>query len=153
MKRLHGLLLLGLLAVGLVVSGCGSGGGKITGSVKLDGKPLTDAEVQFTPAEDQALGANFAVTDSDGKFEVQRHPKTGLTLKPGKYHVFVTKWVKKRDGSLPSKEEAEDLRAAGMLRNVVPPKYAPNPEADRPPLLNVEIKGGDQELPPFDLKK
>src|SRR5262249_18415555 len=154
MTRSHGLLLLGLVAAGLSAFGCGGPkGGKITGSVTLDGKALADADVQFLPAEEKKdLDLASAFTGSDGKFEVAPHPKTGATLKPGKYNVYVTKWVNKKDGSLPGKEEAENLRAAGLLKNAIPPKYAPNPESDRGALLKVEIKGGDQELPPFELK-
>jgi hypothetical protein len=138
-------------ALALLPAGCGGKGGKVTGSVTLDGRPLADAQVQFVPADDPSLPSASAMTSADGGFEVRPHPQTGVTLRPGRYHVFVSKHVQ-RDGTVPSGEEAEMLRAGGTLRNALPARYSNQPESDHGPVLTAEIKGGDQELAPFALQ-
>lgn len=151
--RASGLLLVSCAALGLALCGCGgSRGGKVTGTVLHDGKALADADVQFVPADDPKLGTNGAVTGPDGKFQVKPDARTGKTLAPGKYHVYVTKYVQK-DGTVPKGEDADQLRSSGQLRNVVHERYNYDPESDRGPAITVEIKGGDQELAPFQLKK
>src|SRR5438552_13075639 len=58
-------------AAGAMACGCSdSGAGRVTGSVKLDGKPVADAEVRFCPAEDPNSAGNSARTGSDGTFEL-----------------------------------------------------------------------------------
>lgn len=153
-KHATRILALALAATGLLLSGCGGAkAAKITGLVKLDGKPVDGADVHFVPAQDASLPASGATTGPDGRFEVPPHPTTGETLKPGKYHVFVTKWVERRTRSAPPREEAENLRAAGMLVNILPARYAPpEPESDRAPVLTREITGGDQEVAVLELK-
>lgn len=67
-----------LLIMIFVICGCGnqemvdeSQSVEITGVVKLDGKPLTDAQVSFLPADGDALvGTAMTMTDSQGKYTV-----------------------------------------------------------------------------------
>jgi len=133
----------------MVIAGCGSGSaGKITGSVTLDGKPLTKATLSFAPADKNTKGNNVAETDEEGNFEVKPFPKTGVTLTPGKYNVFITKLVD-QDGNVPP--PPDDPAAPGRLKglkNFVPRKYGP----EASPLLKAEIKPGDNQLPVFELK-
>jgi hypothetical protein len=148
MKRVCVFTLLGFAFVCLALTGCSGGGGAaVTGSVTLDGQPVSDAEVSFEAFDrTQTLGADVVRTDSSGKFEVKPHPKKkGLT--PGKYAVYVSKWVNKQ-GTSPKPEDMEMEKAAGVLRNVLPFKYS-NREAG--PEVTVEIKAGKNELPPFAL--
>jgi len=67
-RRLLGLLLLGVTVAGL--SGCGQSSGpalgQVTGTVTLDGQPLPDAMVSFYP--DAGGRSAHGVTDSSGKF-------------------------------------------------------------------------------------
>ncbi len=129
----------------VLAAGCsGKGDGpKITGVVMLDNQPLAEARLQFVPMADRALGVAGATTDAQGRFEIKPHPTTGATLKPGSYHVFVTKLVQK-DGTPASGEDAAMLEASGVLRNLVPRKYS---DPELPPQLKVEIKEGDNQLP------
>ncbi|MEZ6055786.1 MAG: carboxypeptidase-like regulatory domain-containing protein [Planctomycetaceae bacterium] len=61
-----------VVAIGAVVSGCGGGGaevpplGIVSGVVKVDGKPIEGARVEFIP---EAGGRpSSGVTDQDGKY-------------------------------------------------------------------------------------
>lgn len=137
------------LVVLILVSGCSGGApSKITGRVTLDRQPLADAQVQFFPRMAGAkLSVNGARTDAQGRFEIRPHPKTGVTLRPGVYGVFITKHVG-RDGTAPSEEDRAMLEAAGQLKNLVPARYS-DPEAA--PLIQIEIKEGQNDLAPFEL--
>jgi hypothetical protein len=129
---------------GLFLSGCSGGGGsgaRVKGSVNLDGKPLAGAKIDFVASE----GGGTIVTDDQGKFEFKGG--TFDTLKPGKYQVFVTKFVDKA-GKVTAPEEVEQLVAAGLAKNLVPAKYG-----DRQiPSLEVDVKAGQAEIPPIELK-
>jgi len=141
-------LSLGLLFVAsLVVAGCSGSAGKITGSVTLDGQPLTQAMLSFAPADKTTKGNNVAETDEEGNFEVKPNPKTRVTLPPGKYNVFITKLVDK-EGNVPPPPEDPALPGIHKgLKNMVPRKYAPGSS----PVLEVVIKPGDNQLPAFEL--
>jgi hypothetical protein len=131
---------------GLVVCGCSSAnpGGKVTGSVRLDGKALPDAELTFF-LKGEAAATNVAVTDAEGNFQV-KPDKAKRTLPPGNYTVTVHKYAQK-DGKSPPPEERNLLRASGALHNVLPERYNSPTKSQ----LNAEVKPGDNALPPFEL--
>jgi hypothetical protein len=134
--------------VALVICGCsGNGVGKVTGSVTLDGKPVADAEVAFSPKDDPKLAGSSAKTRADGSFELPPDPRSGRMLEAGNYLVLITKFVQK-NGSVPSAEDAGMLLAAGALKNSLPAEYG---EAQKSP-FKIEIKRGANALPPFELK-
>jgi hypothetical protein len=60
---------LGLLLVLLVVAGCGSGRGKVSGRVLFQGEPLPGGSVYFRPADPRhnAVGAQL---DEEGRYQV-----------------------------------------------------------------------------------
>lgn len=60
---------LGWLFVVLAAAGCGSGQGKVTGQVLLDGKPVTGGIVTFQPADSRARAVTTTM-DADGNFDV-----------------------------------------------------------------------------------
>jgi hypothetical protein len=132
---------------GLGACGCSSAdrGGKVSGSVRLDGQPLADAEVSFVP-KGQGAATNRAVTDAQGSFQV-KPDKARRTLPPGTYNVFIRKYAQK-DGKSPSPEERNLLLVSGKLRNIVPERYS----SIASPQLTAEIKPGDNALAPFELK-
>jgi hypothetical protein len=83
-----------ILAAGglLFLAGCGgSTFPSVTGTVTLDGQPLDGAVVVFSP-DGGAGGGQVAtgVTDSDGSFKMGTL-KLGDGVRPGKYHVTITK--------------------------------------------------------------
>jgi hypothetical protein len=73
----------------LLAAGCG-GGVKpvpVRGDVTLDGKPLAEAGVLFSPKEQGAVA--IGVTDAAGKFQLSTPNYDGAL--PGAYRVTVTK--------------------------------------------------------------
>jgi len=69
------------------LTGCGgSSAPTVTGTVTMDGQPLSNAQVTFTPAD----GGQTAIgkTDSSGKFELYRRDERGAPV--GSYEVRVT---------------------------------------------------------------
>jgi len=149
MKRVSAWLLV-LSAFGCVaLVGCGGSGATVTGVITLDGTPVPDAEVSIEPFDrTQGIGADVVRTDSAGKFEVKPHAKK-KGLSPGKYGIYVSKWVNKKTGQLPPPEEAEMEKAAGTLRNVLPYSYSNREEG---PKFTAEIKAGKNDLGTFDVK-
>jgi len=73
----------------LVVVGCGPGGpelGTVTGKVTLDGRPVTNGLVTFTP---QAKGgASVGKTDASGQYELLCLDRKGALI--GQHKVTVT---------------------------------------------------------------
>jgi hypothetical protein len=137
-----------MVAGGTMACGCSdSAAGRVAGSVKLDGKPVADAEVRFCPAENPNLAGNSARTGSDGTFELERHANTGKTLAAGHYVVLVSKMVQK-GGAAPPAEDAGMLLASGAVHNGLPAMYD---EFDKSP-FKVEISKGDNILRPFELR-
>ena len=138
--KLRGFLAFVYLACFCVIlAGCSGGGGsghRVKGQVLLDGKAVSDAHVVF-----EGDGGNTAVTNAEGKFEF-----TGATpfttLKPGKYRVMISKYVDIKTGNTPDKEDLEQLKAAGTIKNLVPAKYS-DLEMD---VLTADIKEGANDL-------
>jgi hypothetical protein len=80
---LAGLTLAGLTAL----CGCGgSGYHTVTGVVQLDGEPVPDVSVAFTPEDPSGEGAT-GFTDSSGRFRMKG--AVGSGVKPGKYKVTI----------------------------------------------------------------
>jgi hypothetical protein len=135
-----------LALVCCAAAGCSSGGGTVSGSVKLDGQPVASATVDFYLRERLAQLAASARTDQDGNF-VLRAPKGRPPLAPGSYVVTVRKLVDKK-GNVPNDEDYGQLDAAGLLVNKLPAKYG-DPAF---PNLTLEVKSGEKSLAPFELK-
>jgi len=120
----------------------------VTGTVTLDGAPLTNADVAIEPFDrEKGRGGDIVRTDANGKFVVESSPKKA-GLKPGKYAVYISKWVRK-DGTSPSAEDLEMEKAAGVLKLAVPPQYSNRAEAA---IFTLEVKTGKNEPVKFELK-
>jgi hypothetical protein len=140
-------LICGMAIVALGLPGCGGGGGTtVTGSVMLNGAPLAGADVSFAGDSQSKLGGFSTKTDGQGKFEIRSGTRPAV-IQPGTYRVMISKFVDKK-GQVPNQEDYEQLKAAGMLRDLVPRKYNDPAES----VLTAEIKAGANDLPPFDLK-
>lgn len=128
----------------LALLGCSKGGSgqSVSGVVTLDGTPLEDAEVVFDSQDrTKMIGGDTVKTDGQGKFEV-KPDKQKAGLKPGKFGVYVSKWVDKKTKKAPPAEDAEMQKASGTLMNIVPPKYSAR---DQPPLVTIEVKPGKND--------
>jgi len=109
----------------------------------MDGKPLDGATLEFFPADQASrIGGDTVKTDAQGNFTIAPDSRK-KGLEPGTYGVRVSKWVDKKTGKLPDPpEEAEMLKAANMLKNVVPSRYSDT--AFESP-IKVEIKPGKND--------
>lgn len=94
-----------ILSLAMVAAGClGCGGGApaeqlvtVSGTVKLDGKPLEGATLAFIPAKSKQVQPSWAYTDAEGKYSLKTaEGKTGVQL--GEYRIVVSKLVM-QDGS------------------------------------------------------
>src|SRR5262245_61830975 len=82
-------LRVGMVAVLLLVAGCGDGSGlvRVRGVVKLDGEPLAGATVVFVTQQPGGRDA-YGATDANGAFELTTlNPRDGAA--PGKYKVVI----------------------------------------------------------------
>src|SRR5262245_18533440 len=89
--RLIRLIFSGLVAgLALALASCaGEGFAPVTGTVRVDGKPVPRALVMFHPENPSSMNdtAATATTAEDGTFALSTGAKTGA--KPGKYIVTV----------------------------------------------------------------
>lgn len=128
----------------LLMAGCGGGGPKLKGKVLLDSQPLADAVLTFQGKE----GGGFGVTtDANGEFEMTPNSPGGQSVKPGEYRVSISKVVDPKGKAL-KPEDLGQIQASGKAKQLVPAKYSDPAQTT----LTATIKGGDNNLPPFDLK-
>ena len=97
MKKTSVLLVVSFLLIFPLILGCGGAKLKtvfVEGVITLDGKPLADAMVKFSPKDDGG-GATYAQgqTDSSGRYllTAMQGGGTGKGTTPGEYIVLVTK--------------------------------------------------------------
>lgn len=117
------------------LAGCGGGGddspetGEVTGTVTLDGQPLSEATITFNP---QGVRASTAVTDSSGKYDlIYIRDVKGAAI--GNHQVSISKKVQ------------PDGKVDGDGKETVPDKY------NTKTTLTAEVKAGKNEFD-FDLK-
>lgn len=136
-----------MLAVAVCLGGCGRGPtfASVEGVVRLDGKPLADAEVQFIP--DITQGATgppaSAYTDKDGRFRIAATDASGVVV--GQNRVCVND----ARAMMPGGGDAESgVPVPGQSppprRPRVPTVYA---DATRSPLGAIDIRPGSQSVP------
>lgn len=136
---------LGIAIVSIAFFGCSGGdAAKVTGTVTMEGQALADAEVSFEPWDiaKKGQGGDRTRTDAQGKF-VFTGDRKKFGIKPGKYKVYISKWVDKKTGEVPTPEDYEMKRAGNLLKNVVDQKYS-NSEID--PVLSADVKGSGDDF-------
>jgi hypothetical protein len=122
---------LGLLLTALLLTGCADSGppvGQVEGTITLDGKPLPNARVTFTPLFPEGSPA-YGETDQQGRYAMRyQTDRPGVLL--GKHRVEISTWeiLTNPDGS---KQRVPEL---------VPEKY--NNESE----LEVDVVKGRQTL-------
>ncbi len=131
----------------LCVCGCGRSSGPpkvqtipVTGTVKLDGQPLGNADVVFIPSE--GIGGFSARTKDDGTYQLE-----GLTggkaVCKGRCTVRISRMLKP-DGTAPNPDEPPAI--AGAVESL-PEKYS-SPNATE---LSADVPDGGGTFN-FDLK-
>ena len=98
------LMVIACCLVGVACVGCGPSGpplGTVSGTVTMDGKPLENALVTFTPVEPGR--GSTGVTDASGKYELAFIDGKGATV--GSHKVSVTSAPK---AAAPAKEIRSD---------------------------------------------
>lgn len=127
------VLLAGLLPVG---GGCSRHASRLSGTVSLDGVPLTTGVITLTPV--QGGSSAYAAIGADGTYRM--HTGAAAGLDPGEYLVMVAANAAGSTGG-----EAPGNR--GTLPLITPPEYADK----RLTPLRATIQPGSQVID-FDLK-
>ncbi|WP_437192166.1 carboxypeptidase-like regulatory domain-containing protein [Planctomicrobium sp. SH527] len=151
--RFHFPLHATLCAIAMTFLGCGGGTEKaslpntvpVTGTIKLDGKPLAGATVVFVPKSGTAGIECTGTTDAEGRYTLKQL-RGGDGAPPGTYSVVVSALVGP-DGkplNLPPDTPPADAGAVESL----PPRYSSM--TDSVLSATVPTEGGDF---PFELKK
>lgn len=115
------------------ITGCGGGGadtpelGEVTGTITLDGSPLSGAEVVFEPA---AGAPSVGKTDEAGQYELAYNQDANGAV-PGQHTVRISKF-----GEPGSPNDTQDQ---------IPAKFNANSK------LTAEVKAGDNTVN-FDLE-
>ena len=122
-----------IVAVTMVL-GCGDGGSsvktvKVSGTITLDGAPLTSAEVNFLGEE----YAGIATTDSNGHYE--------LKAQPGENVVYVSKYEGMDDPSFDLTEVGPSDTGGSGPKQLIPPRYSSDSESELK--FTVPDKGSD----------
>jgi hypothetical protein len=126
-----------LFTIGSGVPGCSGSGDElpresVSGTVTLDGEPLAEGMIQFSPSSGAPVGGGSRI--QDGRFSIPR--ETGLI--PGTYQVTIN--AAAPTGAEPTKVAAPK-KAPRLAKELIPPKY--NSQSK----LTAEIKkGGTHDL-------
>lgn len=120
------------------VVGCGGGDGvdlvPVEGTVTLDGQPLPDAWVTFSPE----LGRpSSGKTDSEGRYRLQYTPDARGAV-PGKHHVTISTFVE------PDSDSSDSEKQAGKPERI-PEKF------NKKTTLTVDLVAGKREPRDFAL--
>jgi hypothetical protein len=109
----------------LVAGGCGGKGPvPVQGTVKLDGKPLAGASVQFIARDEGGRDAT-GTTDANGVFRLSTF-RAGDGALPGKYKVVVQLPAPTQGGApAATQSEAQQGQVAGQQEAKAPPIVIP----------------------------
>lgn len=117
-----------MLAFSLILTGCSEDGPvlyPVEGVVKLDGKPLANAELTFAPdPSNPEPTAGSAMTADDGTYKARFQGRFGLAV--GKYKVAIRK-IEITDGAkVPEaiKGDPTQMEMMGAFKQKLPDKYA-----------------------------
>ena len=118
------LIISGVVAIALVVVigffFMGKQEANVSGTVTLDGTPLSAAQVVFIGEDANNQSPVVAQSDDAGKYSLTGNTGGGLPL--GKYRVMVSK-MSLQDGTRPAGEGLEKARVDGLLLNTLAKEY------------------------------
>jgi len=116
-----------------VVAGCSSNAASVSGTVTLDGQPLTTGNVSFHP--DGGSGAPaYGQIDAQGRYTLSTGTDAGLA--PGKYVAVV---VATKDPPKPYDATGSEVPPIP----ITPTKYGQVATSD----LHVDVKAGRNDIP------
>lgn len=147
MKQLFALVLATLCLCSL--SACGKPPMQsVSGTVKLDGKPVDNCKVGFFPDVEafnpDRHGFGFGLTNDQGEFTIQ-HPQGDKGIWAGKYKVTFVAWIDKSGKALGI--ETKPSEVPGGVHNRFPEIYeAPSTTPEK-----VTVTSGENVLS-FDIK-
>lgn len=134
MSRTPSVCRIALAATLLLAAGCGRHAGKVSGLVTLDGQPLTNGVVSFTPVK--AGSSAYGTIGSDGRYRLQTGAETGID--PGEYKVTIAA------NATPEQAAAMGIKVGreGIMPLLTPQRYGD--VATTP--LSATVKSGSQEI-------
>ncbi|WP_425615520.1 carboxypeptidase-like regulatory domain-containing protein [Anatilimnocola sp. NA78] len=115
-------------------TGCTSAEATVSGTVTLDGQPLTKGDVSFTSTADKPLA--YGAIDSSGRYQLQTGTTKGIA--PGSYQVTIVA----NEVIIPT-----DPYASPIPKLLTPAKYSVPAKSG----LTAEVKPGANKFD-FDLK-
>jgi hypothetical protein len=129
------MLLQRLLAIVLIsaAAGCSGSAATVTGTVTLDGQPLTKGDVSFHPDGAGAAPA-YGQIDSSGRYTLSTGTEAGLA--PGNYVAVV---VATKDPPQPYDKTGAEIPPIP----ITPGKYGNVATSD----LKVQVKPGKNDVP------
>ena len=125
---MRNILLFVTILTTLVLAGCNNklATVNVSGTVTLDGEPLPDATVNFSPKVQGQGHPGFAITDANGQYKLQTilgKPDAGTT--PGEYEVSFIKVFKPPYVAQASSGASTNtvMRAPERPRSLIPDRY------------------------------
>jgi hypothetical protein len=127
------LPILGAIVVTLFTLGCSPNAAQVSGTVTLDGSPLTTGTgtVTFHPASGQGAIA-YGQIDAQGRYKLSTGTNAGLT--PGSYVATVV-----ASEPIPATSPNEEIQ----FKSITPEKYGSTELSD----LRVEVQRGANDVP------
>jgi hypothetical protein len=129
----------------LTLCGCGNREAKVTGTVTLDGSPLSGAVVSFRPAGATAGTVLTGRTAADGRYTLGA-TRRGATIAAGEYKVTISKLVMPDGSDFPADSPVAPIDSPA--RESLPPDYS---DPERTTLTALVPEGGGTV--DFPLKK
>lgn len=150
-KTRHGLQWTIVATCGIALTGCGSSTPTtgplfpVSGTVRLDGKPLSGAAISFVPQDSTKGTGAFGATDENGRYELIKASRAA-GLEAGSYAVVFSKFALPNGAPIPDGKSATDAGARETL-----PRHLTTPPTGRP-IYAATVKDGDGNTFDFDLK-
>lgn len=120
----------------------------VTGSVTLDGQPLSNAYVNFNPKGSEGNAA-YGITDGNGTYKLQTlQGEAGAGTTPGEYIVTIHKSVSEQTGKKIIDQDTRELVNELKTKEIVPDIYK-NPQKTK---LTAIVVAGQTNTFDFNLK-
>ncbi len=135
--------IVGLCFASLFCIGCGGGSDyvvpelmEVSGTVTLDGEPLSNTTVIFSPQPGTNGTGAIGVTDSNGKYTL-KHQSDKSGIESGKYYVTFSKWAMPDGSPIPEGKTAADVEA----EEFIPENYRTVTESGPKNVAEVKANG------------